>query len=91
MEVEERLRFNHRDLVGIGGERVDVQFCFSRFEIDVAEGLQSIDLKLGEPDENAAVPAEPTPTATVSATPTPTPTPNKKKFRLFALPKQPAF
>jgi hypothetical protein len=59
VEVEERLRFNHRDLIGIGGERVDVQLCFSRFEIDVAEGLQPVNLKLGEPDENAAVPAEP--------------------------------
>ena len=58
LEVEQRLRFYNRYLVGIRGESVNVKLGFSRLEIDVAEWLQAVYLKLGEPDEYAAVAAE---------------------------------
>ena len=58
LEVEQRLRFYNRYLVGIRGESVNVKLGFSRLEIDVAEWLQAVYLKLGEPDEYAPVPAE---------------------------------
>ena len=58
LEVEQRLRFYNRYLVGIRGESVNVKLGFSRLEIDVAEWLQAVYLKLWEPDEYAAVSAE---------------------------------
>lgn len=58
VKVEQGLCFNHRNLVRVCGECMDMQLGFACLEIDIAEGLQAIDFKLGKPDENAAVPAE---------------------------------
>ena len=58
LEIEQRLRFYNRYLVGICGESVNVNLGFSRLEIYVAEGLQPVYLKLREPDEHTAVSAE---------------------------------
>ena len=58
LEVEDRLRFNHRNLVGIGRESMDMQLGFTGLEINVTEGLESVDYKLGEPDKHAAVTPE---------------------------------
>ncbi len=58
LEAEQRLGFHHRYLVGIRGESMNVKLGFSCLEIDVAERLQAVYLKLREPNENAAVATE---------------------------------
>jgi hypothetical protein len=58
LEVEQRLCFYYRYLVGIRGESVNVKLGFSRLKIDVAEWLHAVYLKLRETDKHAAVSAE---------------------------------
>lgn len=54
MEVEQRLRLNHRYLVGISSEGVDVQFGLSGLKVDIAERLEASDFQSREFDEHAA-------------------------------------
>jgi hypothetical protein len=59
LEIEERLCLDHRDLVGIGGEGVDVQFAAPRLEVHIAERLQPVHFEFRELHEDAAIAGEP--------------------------------
>jgi len=58
LEIEQRLRFNHRYLVRVGGKRVYMQLASSYLKVNIAKRLQSIDFQPGEFDKHAAVVCE---------------------------------
>jgi len=58
MQIEQRLCSDHCDMVRIRRKAVDVQFVFSCFEVNIAEGLQAVGFEGGEFDEQAAVSRE---------------------------------
>ena len=55
MEIKQRLCLYDCDLVRVGVERVDVQFAFTSFKIDVAERLQAADGLIGKSHKYASV------------------------------------
>jgi len=59
LKIEQGLCFNHRYLVGIGGEGVDMQFASSCLEVNVAERLESGDFEVWEFDKHASISCEP--------------------------------
>ena len=58
MQIEQRLGLNHRHLVGISSERVDVQFIPSCLKVNVAERLQTLSFLLRVFDKYAATSRE---------------------------------
>ncbi len=58
MEVEQRLGLYHGDLVGVGRERVNMQFVATGFEIHIAERLEFAGFQIGELHEYAPVAGE---------------------------------
>ncbi len=57
-EIKQRLRFDHRHLIGISRERVNVQFGPSSLEVNIAERLEPVDFQFRELDKDAPVPCE---------------------------------
>ena len=55
MKIEQRLGLNHRYLVRISCEGVDVQFSSSCLEVNVAERLQPTDFQLWVFDKHTAI------------------------------------
>lgn len=58
LEVEQRLGLNHCYLVGISGERVDVQFSLSGLKVNIAKRLELSDFLLREFYEHAPISRE---------------------------------
>lgn len=58
LKIEERLRFNHRNLVGVSGESVNVKLAASCLKVDITEGLEAADFETGKLDKYAATPCE---------------------------------
>lgn len=58
LEIEQRLRLNHCHLLGVSGERVNVQLSLSGFEVNVAERLEVVDLQFREFHKHAPVSRE---------------------------------
>jgi len=59
VHIEEGLSFNNRYLVGVGVERVDMQFITSCLEVDIAERLKAADGEFRKFYEYAAAAGEP--------------------------------
>ena len=59
LKVEQGLGLNHRHLLRIGRERVDVQLLLSCLEVDIAERLQAAGFQRWEFDKHAAIAGEP--------------------------------
>lgn len=58
LKIEQGLRLNHRYLVGISSEGVDVQLALSCLEINITERLKSAHFQLWKFDEQATIPGE---------------------------------
>ena len=58
LKIEQRLCLNHRYLVGIRCEGVDVQLASSWLEVDIAERLKSAHFQLRKFDEQATISGE---------------------------------
>ena len=59
LKVEQRLRLNHRYLVRVSRESVDVQFSLSCLEVNIAERLQTLDFQTCEFDKHTPFSSKP--------------------------------